>query len=193
MQIATLIIAVVGIVLAGLSLGWQAATFTLSGPRVKVNLREGFRGPRGIMIAPPAVYTDNGLETLAQQGYSEHVLAVEAINRGRLPATIENWSLRFGNGAAYSNPTDGGNLSLPYRLDSHTRANWYAPAANLRELQGIFTDQTESAAILRAEVSLGSGQTAVSRNALRVRADSITELPPSLPRKMLHKLQLGSH
>ena len=34
-------VAIVGVTLAALSIGWQAATFVLSGSRVKVNLRRG--------------------------------------------------------------------------------------------------------------------------------------------------------
>jgi hypothetical protein len=41
MDTAALVIAILGLVLAVLSLAWQAVTFVLTGPRVKVHLKEG--------------------------------------------------------------------------------------------------------------------------------------------------------
>ncbi|MCG5450972.1 hypothetical protein [Micromonospora hortensis] len=43
MQYASLVVAICGLVLAGLSLGWQAANFVLTGGRVKVEFRVGAR------------------------------------------------------------------------------------------------------------------------------------------------------
>ncbi len=167
----TLVIAVVGVTLAALSLGWQAATFFLTGPRVKVYLREGFRGPRGVMIAPPSIYTEGGLEALGRMGYVDHVLAVEAVNRGRLPATVHNWAIRFGNNVVYTNPADPQNPQLPYRLESHTSASWYAPLDDLQSLQPDFHDQSVRAATARGEVDLQSRRRAVtSRDALVIDA-----------------------
>jgi hypothetical protein len=51
MEVAALVVAVVAVTLSALSLGWQTATFFLSGPRVKAHLREGFYGAGGSMIA----------------------------------------------------------------------------------------------------------------------------------------------
>jgi hypothetical protein len=170
MEVATLVIAVVGLALAMLSLGWQAATFFLSGPRVKVYLREGLRGPVGVMLAPASIYTGEGRDALTRMGYTEHVLGVEAVNRGRLPATIGHWSLKFKNDVAYQNPTDPTNPSLPFRLEPETSATWYAPAEDLQEVQDAFTDQSERQATLHAEITLASGRTIRSKNALVIGA-----------------------
>jgi hypothetical protein len=166
MEIATLVIAVVGVTLAALSIGWQASTFFLSGPRVRVALREGFQGPFGAMLGPPSLYAETGTESLVRMGYTEHVVGVEAVNRGRLPATVVLWSLRFGNGAAYQNPSDPSNPELPYRLEPETSAIWYAPVEHLRAFQEALVDQSESTATLRAQVSLASGREITSKNGL---------------------------
>src|SRR5437868_9696517 len=76
-QVATLVIAVVGLVLGAISLAWQAAIFVLTGPRVKVRLQEGFRGPLGVMFGPASMCTETGRQTLANEGYTEHVLAID--------------------------------------------------------------------------------------------------------------------
>jgi hypothetical protein len=41
MQVATFVIAMIGVVLSALSLDWQSATYFLTGGRVKVDLRVG--------------------------------------------------------------------------------------------------------------------------------------------------------
>jgi len=145
-----------------------------------VYIREGFRGPQGIMVAAPEVYTEDGLRTLQRMGYTEEVLGVEAVNRGRLAVTVDRWWFQFGNGVLYDNPSDPRNPQLPHRLDSFARAAWWAPAADLHDSQGPFTDQSGHAATLRAGAGLGSGRSVLSGNALLVRAGE-TRRPPVTP------------
>lgn len=180
MNTATLVIAVVGLGLSVLSLGWQAASFFLSGPRVRVHLQEGFRGMGGAVLAPPSVYTDQGREALERQGFTEHILAVIVVNRGRLPATVGNWSIRFGNGAAYQNPGDPRNPALPYRLEPFTSESWYAPVDHLQKLQEVFTDQSETAAHVRGVIDLGSRETLASQDALILGPDGVRMPTPRL-------------
>jgi hypothetical protein len=186
-EVATLVIAVIGVFLAGLSLAWQAATFLLTAPRVKVSLREGFRGPLGIMLGPPSLYTEAGRAVMEQQGYIEHVLAIEAINHGRFPATVKDWSVRFGNGAAYGNPADPLNPELPYRLDPFNSAIWYAPVEHLQALQGAFTDQGDDAASARGEVDLGTRKTIRSGNALVITPDGTRVPTARLTQRVVRK------
>jgi hypothetical protein len=140
MEMTALVIAVVAVALSALSLGWQAATFFLSGPRVR------------------SVYTADGLAALERMGYTQHVLVIEAVNVGRLPASVNNWSLRFGNGVIYQNPRDPHNYPLPYRLESHTSAAWTAPVEDLVTLRETFVDESDEAATVRSEVDLQSRQ-----------------------------------
>jgi hypothetical protein len=176
MQTITLAIAAAGLALAALSLGWQAATFFLSGPRVRVELREGLRGPQGVMIAPPSVYTEAGLAALEHQGYTEPVLAVMAVNHGRLPTTVNSWLIKFGNSVTYGNPNDPRNPSLPHRLEPHTSVSWYAPLDDLQKLQAEFVDQSDEAAGARAVVDLGNRENVASKNMITVGPDG-TRVP----------------
>jgi hypothetical protein len=48
----TLVIAVVGLALAAISLAWQAATFTLAGSRIRVEILRGVIGS-GVLITYP--------------------------------------------------------------------------------------------------------------------------------------------
>lgn len=47
MSVALLVVGICGVVLASLSLGWQAANYVLTGGRVKVRLRVGGLGNGG--------------------------------------------------------------------------------------------------------------------------------------------------
>jgi hypothetical protein len=193
MDTTTLVIAVVGLVLSVASLVWQAASFRLSGPRVKVHLREGFRGPLGVMVAPPSVYTDVGRAALVRQGYTEHVLVIEAVNKGRLAATVNNWSLRFGNRAVYENPTDPGNPALPHRLESYTSATWTAPVENLEALQDAFDDQGDEAATVRADLKMADRRTVTSREAIVVQLGSTRALPRRRLARRLARIRRQPH
>jgi|GEM_PF-1339500 len=180
MTTTTLVIAVVGLGLSALSLGWQAASFLLSGPRVRVHLQEGLRGPGGAVLAPSSIYTDDGRAALERQGFDEPILAVIVVNRGRLPATVGNWSIRFGNGAAYQNPGDPRNPALPYRLEPFTSESWYSPLDHLQQLQAVFNDQSEAAALVHGVVDLGSRETVSSKDALLVGPQGVRAPSPSL-------------
>ena len=175
---AALVIAIISLVLAVLSLAWQAVTFVLTGPRVKVCLKEGLRGPLGVMIAPPSVYTDAGRAALEADGYTEHVLAVVVTNAGRSATTVRGWSLHFGNGVVYTNQMDPRNPALPHRLEPHTTETWYATVDEIAPFVENFVDQTESARTLRAEVDTAT-ETAKSRERMVVAADGTVWTLPS--------------
>jgi hypothetical protein len=52
MNVASLVLGIVGAVLASLSLGWQAAYYVLTGGRIKVVLRVGGRSHGGMITMP---------------------------------------------------------------------------------------------------------------------------------------------
>jgi hypothetical protein len=173
---ASLVVGIIALALSLASLIWQAATYFLTGPRVRVRLHEGYGGPGGLMLGPTSMYTKDGLDALGRMGYSEHILAVEAINLGRLPATVNHWSIKFGNGVIYQNPNDELNPKLPYRLEPHSSATWQAPAEHFQSVQEDFTDQGEAAATVQGEIKLQGGRTVSSRNRLVVKSSGIRQV-----------------
>lgn len=125
----TLIVAIAGLTLAVVSLGWQAATFVLTGPRVKVNLQQGALGPGGAVVGP----VDAGMSAteLAQQGFTEPILAIEVVNVGRMPTTVTGWHAEFENGMKFTNPQYPLNPALPFRLEPQSKATWYVEARSV--------------------------------------------------------------
>jgi hypothetical protein len=70
MSDASLVVGICGVVLARLSLGWQAANYVLTGGRVRVRLRIGGLGNSGMVTAPPNSLSANWWTTLPRRGTS---------------------------------------------------------------------------------------------------------------------------
>src|SRR5919204_5203102 len=88
-------IAVLSLILAVASLTWQAATFALSGSRLRADLRHG---ARNATVAVTGVPGSQSLDTLTQQGFTEEVFGVEVRNVGRLAAEVSRVQVALANG-----------------------------------------------------------------------------------------------
>ena len=149
LDITTLVIAVVGLAAALLSLGWQVASWLLSGPRVLVGISPGIATMTDGSIGPPCI-------------------AVEARNVGRAEASIVMWGFRLPDGGTFfpaMTPGTWWGPSLPSTLAGGHSASWLVEVASLVEAraQAGFGEVD-----VRAVVSLGSGKKIVSRSALKV-------------------------
>lgn len=95
-------VAVLGVVLATASLAWQAATYALTGGRVRVLLRVGAVdvAGNGMITAAPSSLRQDWLANLAEQGYPRPIVAVRVANIGRQPVTVASWCLKSPHGAS---------------------------------------------------------------------------------------------
>lgn len=87
---------ILALVLSAASLSWQAASFFLSGGRVSLELRAGAIDESGTnMITAPlrAALREEWTKQLVAQSYTRAVIAVRVRNTGRMPVTVERWSL----------------------------------------------------------------------------------------------------
>jgi hypothetical protein len=119
-----LVVGICGVVLASLSLGWQAATYVLTGGRITVGLRVGGLGNGGMATAPPETLSQDWLENLASQGFSRPIVAVTVANIGRQPVTVARWGLKSGLGMSLYPVADSIGPDLPHRLDIGESATW---------------------------------------------------------------------
>jgi len=126
---ATLVIAVLGLVLAVVSLTWQAATFVLSGSRVRAELKHGARNAGVAVTGPPG---SQQLKSLAAQGFTEEVIGVEVRNVGRLAATVDRVQAAIAGGIKLEMLRELAGPSLPHRLEPQSAASWFVPAAPVR-------------------------------------------------------------
>lgn len=177
---AELWIALLGVVVACLSLGCQAATYVLTGGRVKVILRVGALADsgQGMVTAPPSSLSREWAADLAAQGYSRPVVAVRVANVGRLPVTVERWSIRSPRGVSVSPIGDSIGPTLPHRLDAGESATWAVDAREVQALaqaakvlpdarrgRGLFAaGQVDDG--LRGVVELGDGRSRRSRETI---------------------------
>jgi len=123
-DLSTTILAVVGVVLALASLGWQAFSFYISGSRVAVDLRPGMTDPLGTTaVTSPGPISPAQLNTTQRQGFTRPTIAVEVRNSGRSPTNITSVSVAYDNGATYSETHL--DPSLPFRLDAESEKTWY--------------------------------------------------------------------
>jgi hypothetical protein len=123
MNVASLVLGICGVVLASLSLGWQAAQHVLTGGRVKVALRMGGFGNGGMVTMAPRSLHEDWWELLATGGYQRPVVAVTVANVGRLPVTVARWGLKSGLGTLYP-AADSIGPPLPHRLEAGESETW---------------------------------------------------------------------
>ncbi|HEX3961163.1 MAG TPA: hypothetical protein VHZ03_31850 [Trebonia sp.] len=119
-----LAVGICGVVLASLSLGWQAANYVLTGGRVKVRLLVGAVGRGSIVTAPPAKLSPEWLQRLAAQGFSQPIVAVNVANVGRQPVKVERWGLKSGLGMSLYPTSEEFGPRLPHRLDVGDAETW---------------------------------------------------------------------
>jgi hypothetical protein len=195
-ETAAFVIAVIGLALAALSLGWQLASFLLTGPRVKVRLREGVRSPLtgAAMIGPLSMYTERGREALEARGQTQHVLIVTVTNTGRVPTTVDGWSVSFGNRVEYSGPPgDPAAPPLPCRLEPHAGEHWCAPIDDdLRPVLDDFVDQSDAARTARAHARLQTGAEVSSRERIVLARDGTIRVEEPLLGSLWRRLRRSS-
>ncbi len=185
-----MVLGICGVVLASLSLGWQAAQHVLTGGRVKVGLRMGAFGHGGMITAAPSSIREGWWEQLAAQGYRRPIVAVTVANVGRLPVTVARWGVRSRLGMSMQPARDSIGPPLPHRLEVGESETWavdMAPVdAFIRATREVFgrpqLEQARSAGPLFTgiqtmianrkqafvgEVELADGRTKRSRETIR--------------------------
>lgn len=150
-----LVVGICGVVLASLSLGWQAASYVLSGGRIKVRLLVGAVGNGAMVTGPVDSMTPGWFEGLAAQGFSQPIVAVSVANVGRQPVKVARWGLESGLGMSLHPSANGIGPSLPHRLDVGDAATWAVEMATVR----VFFE-------IANEVSVKSPGDAVNRRTL---------------------------
>lgn len=199
----TTVIAIVGLVLAGASLGWQWYTFRLSGSRVQVTARFGIFGSQvklgpvhdeeftssGIkeLYLPPDFILDIGeksfnstKEIRPDSGYRA-IVTVQ--NSGRSPVTVQRctWHSNIAETAGNLNIAPG--VSLPYRLGEHDQCTLVTDFATVVALVTEYgTNKSPSSRQVWPVVALGNGQV-VRGSTLQVPAGA--RLAPEDPGKQM--------
>ncbi len=159
-----LVVAILGLALAIASLTWQAATFVLTGGRVRCELHEGAIGPHRVFIHQPVRRNEMvgaAREEWQRQGLTEGRLFVIARNIGRTAVTVTGYSASSGPTARYGTMRPlTGEPALPYRLEPGAEAMWSLPTEEVRE----FAAAAQGGMNVRMSVDLGNGKRVDSRS-----------------------------
>jgi hypothetical protein len=163
-DLATTILATLGVALSLLSLAWQFVSFRLSGSRVSVVLRSGMRDGSAVVTIPGTADPEH-LKMVRAQGFTDPVLGVEVNNSGRSPTNIVSVSIVYPNGAAFTLTTV--DPPLPFKLDAESEKTWYFSADEIttyaRAMEQVFEGPAPLTVQGRAGIG-GTGKFVVSDN-----------------------------
>ena len=156
MSVVTLVIAVLGLVLSVVSIGWQIAQHVLSGPRVGVELLWGGMGSDRVATGP----VRGSLDAFRHAGVSEPIYAVKGRNRGRLPIDVTGFTVEMEGAGGYSVAGWRPNPTLPHRLDSGSEVAFYVPLTDMTKAIEVLGERYRGR--LRGRLDLASGSAAFS-------------------------------
>lgn len=171
MSTAAFAVALVGLLVAALSLGWQIASWALSGRRVRVVLQHGVQGRGGFAIGPVERNSaPRRVDTLRSQGWDgPEVLAIEVINVGRSTLTVRTYSVHaIGSGMSYTPIGDVIGKPLPFRLEPGESETWYSDMQDARALVSSLPALGKSATHVNMSVSLGTKEERKTRQSMRI-------------------------
>lgn len=126
----TEILAVVGVVLAALSLFWQAIQYRLGGPSLKSNILRGYTDGTNLVSGS----VDNDQEDLmSKQGLTTKLLGMEIINKGRMSISIRHASALTESGVRLSHPASPLNPPSEFRLEPHSSNTWWVELSDVEK------------------------------------------------------------
>jgi hypothetical protein len=180
-SLAALIVAIAGVVLSSLALGWQIASWLLTAGRVRLTLKHGaLTGAMSYLKdvrRGPARAADLSLDPGAA---ATEVLAVVVRNVGRLPVTVERYGAELwgaaGSGSLIrrASPTrllalqpigDAIGPGLPHRLEPGTSETWLIRMDDVRA--AVYATKGSNLGDARScgmFVELGNGRTVRTRH-----------------------------
>jgi hypothetical protein len=163
---ATLAIAVLSLVLSVASLTWQAATFVLSGSRVRAELKHGARNASTVVTGAPG---SQDFLSLAGQGLTDEVIGIEVRNVGRLAASIQSVSAALASGLKVTPVRELVGPTLPHTLEPQSAASWFLPAAPIRDVVAFSSKgrlKQPDPNKVWMEVTLGTGKVVRSKQSM---------------------------
>jgi hypothetical protein len=169
----TPVIAVLGLVLALLSLGWQVVAFTRSGSRVGVTMRAGLYGRAGmVQLGEGAFPSPEDLARLGPEGFQMPVLIATITNSGRLPVTVQQ--CRWGTKSCVVTPTRHiAGDTFAHRLDVHDQCTAVIDLGSVSVVLGTNSDVLKDhSRDVWPVVELGNGRKPVKGKPMRVPEDS---------------------
>lgn len=159
MATTALVLAIIGVVLSLLSLGWQILSHVLTGPRLRVTVKLGLAGSGGSITWAPGRRPDRAsLERHIGEGYNRPVVHVAVRNVGRMPATVH--VIRFDQQVLNYRPIRdiAAGPQLPVRVDTHDSLEWLVDAAAIATFIEAGRDVLEAPEAVATVIETGTGE-----------------------------------
>jgi len=141
LQWATLGIAGFGVLLAAMSLTWQAVTFRLTGSRVVAHLRVGVLtgafGGQGIVSFQAKDDWEQQLVALQQEHGGTPILILTASNIGRLAVAMQDAQAKSDTKFGFSRAGWALNPATGASLDAGHQASWYVTLEELQRMLDV--------------------------------------------------------
>lgn len=122
----TEVVAIIGLIAALASLAWQAGSYWLGGPRLKLELLWGYWDGGNLMSAQIDHPTD---QMMAAQGMRTKLIGVRVTNRGRMAITVDQVMAQAESGVAFGSPGQAYNPQPKFRLEPHSSETWWVDLA----------------------------------------------------------------
>lgn len=171
MDVVTLVIAILGLVLAAVSGAWQVATWFWSSGRPRAALKHGVLSADGAaIIGPVKDQRPIPLDPIRAQGYGgPEVLAIEVTNFGRAPVTVTKYAvILVGSGVSYLPVGAALGPELPFRIQPGEGESWYTDMATVRRFVAAGQVLKDGAREICMEATLGTGRTIRTKQTIRI-------------------------
>jgi hypothetical protein len=162
MTVATLVIAVVGLVLSAVSVTWQVLQHRLSGPRVRVELLWGGIGGGRVVTGPIRGTLDSFAGGFPNSQAVEPIAAVRGRNIGRLPVDVTAFAVEFDGGHSVGFPGWNLNPTSPHTLKPGSAVVFYLPLNLVDATIRAGHDNLRSHGQIRGSLDLATGGDATS-------------------------------
>ena len=125
-DVTALVLAVVGAVLSMVSLAWQAATWRLSGPRVRARMLVGATNGSQYGTVPVTKDWHRSVDGFAEHGMLHRLIGVEVRNVGRAATSVVGYKIALGGGVKIGvTAPPPGTPPLPHRLEAESMVFYY--------------------------------------------------------------------
>jgi len=136
MDVAALVLGIIGTVFAALSLGWNVAQYLLTGARPKLVPVIGMTGGRdGLMIdaVDDAWPTLLALESQLDTDPADRVVGVTVVNKGRAALHVANWGISvLPSGARHLPAPAHGSPAVPCTIPPGGQETLFTSAASVQ-------------------------------------------------------------
>ena len=170
LDIVNAVIAVLGFVLAAASLAWQTITWRKSGGVAKADLFLGAIEHTGAAyITVPATSSLTDLNILESEGFTRKAIFVAVRNTGRLPLTVQNWSVRFPGRYRSAQSSFAIGPKLPHRIDVGESETWGVEIERFTPIAQVLRDSKNLKSVgIRVDVELGDSRSIRTRQKARL-------------------------